>query len=184
MEDYTIIELFFARNERAIRETDEKYGRLCRRVAYNILNDDRDCEECISDTYLTLWNTIPPQKPANFTAFVCKITRNLSLKKLEYNTAKKRDSRLEISLAELEETLPDTRFTADAEEESVGALVNQFLRKQKKNVRNVFIRRYYFFDGIAEIAARYGYGESKVKSMLFHTRNKLKKFLEERGVCV
>ncbi len=184
MEDRRIIDLFFNRDEDAIRITQEKYGRLCYKLAYNILNDRADTEECVSDTYLSLWNKIPPERPNNFTAFVCKIVRNLSLKRLEYNSAKKRSSFATVSMSELEETLPDNRYAKEIGEEDLGRLINAFLRKEKETVRNVFLRRYYFHDDIAEIAARYSFSESKVKSMLFHARNKLKKFLIEKGVCL
>ncbi len=184
MDDERIIDLFFERNEAAISQTQAKYGRLCHKLAYNILNDWADTEECVSDAYLTLWNKIPPEKPKNFTAFVCKITRNLSLKKLEYNNAKKRSSFATVSISELEETLPDNRYSSEIEDEALGGYINEFLRKQKEQVRNVFVRRYYFYDDIAEIATAYGFSQAKVKSMLFHTRNKLKKFLIEKGVCL
>ncbi len=183
MDDRRIIELFFDRNEEAIKQTEEKFGRLCYKISYNILGDSEDVRECVNDTYLTLWNKIPPAQPENLTAFVCKITRNLSLKKLEYDGAQKR-SGYAVSIHELEETLPDNRYQESVEDGEVGALINEFLRKQKPAVRNVFIRRYYFHDDIAEIANRYGFSEAKVKSSLFHTRKKLKKFLIEKGVCL
>ncbi len=184
MEDKRIIDLFFERNETAIRETQAKYGRLCHKLAYNILNDWADTEETVSDVYMSLWNKIPPERPENFTAFVCKITKNLSLKKLEYNSAKKRSSFATISMTELEETLPDNRYAKETEDGELGKLINEFLHTQKERVRKVFVRRYYFHDDIKEIAARYGFGESKVKSILFHARNKLKKYLIEQGVCL
>ncbi len=184
MDDKQIIELYFERNEAAIRETDSKYGKLCYRIANNILNDARDSQECTNDTYLGLWNTIPPQRPNNFMAYVCKIARNVSLKKYEYNSAKKRSSNHEVSIHELEEVLPDGEIRDDVSEETLGQMINGFLKKQKKDARNVFVRRYYFYEGIAEIAKKYRFSEAKVKSMLFHTRNKLKKFLEGKGVRV
>ncbi len=183
MDDRQIIGLFFARKEEAIKQTEEKYGRLCYKISYNILNDNEDVRECVNDTFLSLWNKIPPAEPANLTAFVCKIARNLSLKRLEYNGAQKR-SGYAISIHELEETLPDNRYAGEVEDGEVGKLINDFLRGQKKSVRNVFIRRYYFHDDIAAIAGRYEFSEGKVKSMLFHTRKKLKKFLIEKGVCL
>ncbi len=182
MDDKRIIELFFDRDERAIQETENKYGRLCHRIAYNVLDNVSDVEECVNDTYLTLWNTIPPERPHYFKAFVAKVARNLSLKKLEYNSAKKRSAPCVVSISELEEVLPDTRCQFEIEDESLGQLINEFLRGEKEHIRNVFIRRYYFYDGIKEIAKRYEFSEVKVKSILFHTRNKLKKFLMERGV--
>ncbi len=182
MEDNKIIELYFQRDENAIKATEEKYGNLCYSVAYNILCDSGDSEECTNDTYLSLWNTIPPEKPNNFKAFICKIARNLSLKRVEYNSAKKRSRHLEVSLSELEEFLPDNQLRYEIEDESLGELINSFLLTEKEDARNVFIRRYFFHDGISEISSMYCFTSVKVKSMLFHTRHRLKKFLVEKGV--
>ncbi len=182
MDDNKIIELYFQRNESAIRETEEKYGSLCFSVANNILGDEGDSEECRNDTYLALWNSIPPEKPNNLKAFICKIARNLSLKRLEYHSAAKRARHLELSLSELEETLPDTRMRCEIEDEDLGGLINAFLLTEKEDARNVFIKRYYFHEGISEIAEFYSFTSVKVKSMLFHTRHRLKKFLVEKGV--
>ncbi len=182
MDDKRIIELFFARDEEALRRTEQKYGRLCYTIAYNVLNDEADSAECTSDTYLQLWNTIPPQRPNNLKAYVCKIARNVSLKKYEYNSAKKRNSSCTVSLHELEEVLPDRHLREETDDEGLGKLINEFLRGEKESARNVFIRRYYFYDEVAAIARKYSFSESKVKSMLFHTRNRLRKFLTARGV--
>ena len=107
MDDLQIIELYFARDEQAIKETDRKYGKMCFRVAKNLLFNNEDSEECVNDTYLTVWHKIPPTRPNNFTAFICKITRNLSLKKLETSNAMKRSVDAIISLSEIEATLPE-----------------------------------------------------------------------------
>ncbi len=184
MEDNQLIQLFWDRDETAISETERKYGRLCGKIAHNVLNNPRDAEECVSDTYLSLWNAIPPKRPTNLTAFVCKIVRNLSLKKLEYDRAQKRSSCATVSLSELEEVLPDHRFRPDVEDEEIGKLINLFLRSEKEETRAVFVRRYYFFDSVASLAKQFSYSEAKVKSVLFHTRNKLKRFLREKGVYV
>ena len=184
MEDLQIIELYFSRDEQAIKETDNKYGKLCFRVANNILFNNEDTEECVNDTYLSLWNKIPPTRPNNFTAFICKITRNLSLKKLELANAIKRTSNAVMSLSELEEILPDNRIMPGVEDEEIGKLISTFLWQQKEEVRNVFLRKYWFFDTISDIAARYSFSENKVKSMLFHTRNKLREYLKKEGIEV
>ncbi len=184
MEDQKIVEQFFARNENAIRETDQKYGKLCTRIAYNILNDMYDSEDCKNDTYLTLWNRIPPSHPQNLRAFVCKIARNLALKKLEYNTAKKRSSFCEVSLSELDEVLPDAAIEEETDVEELGRLLNAFLGGEKKENRVIFVQRYYFYESIAEIAKRNKISESKAKSSLFHMRNRLKTFLFEKGVLL
>lgn len=184
MDDKQIIQLYFNRNEAAIQETERKYGRLCYKIACNIVKNASDVEECVNDTYLCLWNAIPPEKPRNFMAFLAKVTRNLSLKKLAYNSAEKRSVTCTVSISELEEILPDAHCQTEIEDESLGQLINLFLRGEKEDLRNVFIRRYYFYEDVKEIAKRYAFSESKVKSILFHARNKLKKFLIEQGVYV
>lgn len=182
MDDQRIVELYFQRDERAIKETDAKYGRLCHGIAYNILINHEDSEECVNDTYVGVWNAIPPTRPVNFMAFVCKIARNLALKKLAFMKREKRSADVLLSLDELEAVLPDERLVPDVSEEMLGRLISQFLRGQKEDARNVFIRKYYFFDSIEEIAGRYSFTESKVKNMLFHTRRKLKDYLIKEGV--
>lgn len=181
MDDPQIIELYFARDEQAIRETDAKYGKLCHRIAYNILNSREDAEECVNDTYVGLWNAIPPATPNHFMSFVCKVVRNLALKRLEFLMREKRSQGVLVSLDELEGVLSDDRIPPDMRDEEIGKQISAFLREQKEDVRNVFIRRYYYFDSIGEIAKRYSFTESKVKNMLFHARNKLKAYLIEKG---
>ena len=184
MEDLQIIELYFERNENAIKETDDKYGEICFRVANNILKNNEDSEECVSDTYLSTWNQIPPTRPNNFMAFLCKITRNMSLKRLEYLTAKKRKSISTISFDEIEGYVSDSQVKTDMDSRELGMLISEFLWREKTDARNVFIRRYWFFDSVKDIADRYDFSESKVKSMLFHTRNRLRDFLKKEGIEV
>ncbi len=182
MDDNGIVELFFERNEMAIRETDEKYGKLCRSISYNILKNREDSEECVNDTYVGLWNSIPPARPNSFAAFVCKIARNLSLKRLTFIKREMRSPQVLLSLDELSQVLPDERYAPEVTDEEVGRLISQFLRTQKEDARNVFIRKYFFFDSVAQIAERYSFTESKVKNMLFYTRNKLKDYLIKEGI--
>ncbi len=182
MKDIEIIDLFFKRDEGAISATDEKYGRLCHRIAYNILNNEGEAEECKNDTYLSLWKSIPPTKPNNFKAFVAKVARNLSLKRFEYNSAQKRASNFAVSLSELEEFLPDEHFSFEIEDEQLGDLINSFLNGEKNDARRAFIKRYFFGDDIKSIAKDLGFSESKVKSLLFNTRHRLKEFLVQKGV--
>lgn len=182
MDDREIIELYFSRDEKAIKETEIKYGKLCYSIAHNILKNDEDSEECVNDTYIGIWNAIPPAKPDHLMAFVCKIARNLSLKRLESATRQKRSQAVLISLSELEEILPDESIEADVSNEDIGKIISAFLRNEKSEIRCVFIRKYYFFDSISEIADRYGFTESKVKNMLYHTRNKLKEHLIKEGI--
>ncbi len=184
MDDLQIIELYFARDEQAISETDAKYGKLCRNIAYNVLNNQEDSEECVNDTYLGVWNAIPPIRPNNFMAFVCRITRNLSLRRLESQTRQKRSAALTVSFSELEEILPDEAIDVSASDENIGRLISDFLRGEKADIRKVFVRRYYFFDSVSDISKRYSFSESKVKNMLYRTRNKLKEYLIKEGVRI
>lgn len=184
MTDLQIIDLYFARSETAIHETNVKYGRLCTGVAANVLHDHSDVEECVNDTWLTAWNTIPPTRPNKFSAFLCAITRRLSLKRLEYNTAARRKNSLQVSFMELENALPDHRFSPDTGEEELGEMISRFLLTEREEARMAFLRRYWFFDSVEEIAHRFGWSQSKVKSMLMRTREKLRKYLEQEGVFV
>mgnify|MGYP005755205059 CR=1 FL=1 len=182
VDDEQIIALYFARDEAAITETDNKYGKLCYGIAHHILLNDEHTEECVNDAYLAVWNTIPPTHPNNFTAFICKIIRNLALKRLEYENAEKRRSNFCCSLSDLEEIIPDERIRPEIGEKELGGIISDFLRCQKAEARNVFIRKYWFFDSVSDIARRYHFSESKVKSMLYHTRNKLRDYLRKEGI--
>lgn len=184
MEDLQIIDLFFARNEQAIKETDAKYGRLCFSVANKILESNEDSEECVNDTWLRAWNEIPPTHPNHLSAFLCKITRILSLKKLEFSSAMKRTSSIVVSFEELEGVLPDERIAPATEAAELGSLISDFLRREKADARNVFLRKYLFFDTVEEIAERFGMNDSTVKSMLFRTRNRLREYLRKEGIEV
>lgn len=183
MDDRSIIEMYFERDERAIKETDEKYGRLCHGIAYNILGSAEDAEECVSDTYMGVWNAIPPERPREFKAFVCAIARRISLKRLEFLTREKRSVNMTVSFSELESVLPDESAEMIGDRE-LGRLISDFLRTQKKDARNVFVRKYYFFDTVEEIARRYSFSQSKVKSILYHTRKRLKEYLSKEGIEV
>ena len=182
MDDLSIIELYFARDEQAIKETDNKYGKLCHSIAYNILNNNEDSEECVNDTYIGVWNAIPPTRPNNFMAFLCKITRNISLKRIKAMARQKRSQSTIVSLDELAEILPDESIGENISNDNLTELISDFLRKEKADVRNVFMRKYYFFDSVGDISKRYSFTEDKVKSMLYHTRKKLKDYLIKEGV--
>ena len=182
MDDKRIIELFFARDEKAIEETEKKYGGLCRFIASNILALREDVEECISDVLLALWNAIPPERPNNFKSFVCRIARNLSLRRLESLSRQKRSAEVLLSLDQLAEVLSDENIADTVSDEDIGRLISRFLRAEKEDSRNVFIRKYYFFDSVCAIAKRYSFTESKVKNMLLRTRKKLKEYLIKEGV--
>ena len=137
MNDPEIIELYFKRDEKAIEETDAKYGKLCYRIAYNILNNHEDSEECVNDTYLGVWNAIPPTRPNNFVAFVCRITRNLSLNHLEKMSRQKRSAATVVSLDELAEVLPDDSIADGFSDEDISKAISDFLRSENEDARNV-----------------------------------------------
>lgn len=183
MNDSEIIALYWQRSETALEATEKKYGKLCRHIAMNILQNSEDAEECVNDTYLGAWNAIPPQKPAVLSAYLCRIARNCALKKYHYNNSKKRNAQVEISLTELENCLAQTTESAYACETEIAAkAISKFLRTLNYENRNVFMRRYWFFDSVSDIADRFSISESKVKSILFRTRGKLKKFLMKEGI--
>lgn len=181
MEDYQIIALLFARDERALTEIHTKYGRLLSQLAGNILDVPQDVEECLSDAYLAVWNAVPPNRPNNLMAYLCKIVRNLAITRRRRQYAAKRSVRAEVPLADLEEYLPDETASEEHDRE-LGEALSSFLSAEKADARNVFLRRYWFCDSVPEIAARYGFSESKVKSMLFHTRKRLAHYLKKEGL--
>ena len=183
MEDSKIVELFLARSEEAIRETDVKYGGLCRYIAGNILRSAEDSEECVNDTYWGAWNAIPPQKPSRFSAFLGKITRNLALKRYEYTTAAKRNPEAACSLTELDECVSGRESVEnELENRRIERAISDFLWQQEPVKRNVFIRRYWYFEPVADIGRRYGFSQSKAASMLYQTRRKLRDYLESEGI--
>ena len=183
MEDNQIIELYWKRNENAIEETSQKYSAYCFAIANNILNNQEDAEECVNDTWLKAWNAIPPQKPDNLKLFLAKITRNLSLNRIEaQNTKKRGNGEYALVLDELSECIAsysDVEDTYLAKE--LGELVRRFVRKLPEREGNVFVRRYFFMESVAVIAKRYRLTENHVMVMLSRTRKKLKKYLVEEG---
>ena len=186
MDDEKIVALYWARNENAIKETQKKYGKYCYSIAYQILGNGSDAEECESDTYFAAWQSIPPAKPSLLSVFLGAITRRLSLDRLRKRHADKRGGgSAEISLWELEECIPSGKSIDDEIEEQVlSAAISDFLRKLPEAEASVFIRRYWYFESVSEIAARYGFGESKVKMTLKRTRDKLLVYLEKEGIFI
>lgn len=184
IDDIRIIELYFERNEQAIKETDIKYGKLCHKLSYNVLNNRQDSEECVNTTYLEVWNRIPPTRPAKFKAYISIIVRDISIDKLRHLTAKKRSADMVMALDELTEILPDERHAPGRNDEEIGKLLSIFLRKQKEEVQRVFVLKYFYFESNGAIAEKYGFTERKVTNMLARTRNKLKKYLIEEGIYI
>ncbi|MBQ8408686.1 MAG: sigma-70 family RNA polymerase sigma factor [Clostridia bacterium] len=186
MDDNKIIELYFARDEQAISETKAKYGKYCLKIAYNVLGNYEDAEECENDTYLGVWNAIPPTRPQMFSAFIGRITRNLSLKKLRARVAEKRQgSEAVISLDELGDCVPDGQsFDEGLNEKELAEIISLFLRSLNVTERKVFVCRYWYCDPISDICSQFGFSQSKVKMMLLRTRQKLSTYLQERGILI
>ncbi|MCR8658556.1 RNA polymerase sigma factor [Paenibacillus endoradicis] len=183
MEDQGIVHLYLERSQQALVETKNKYGAYCKAIARNILSNYSDIEECENDTYLAAWNAIPPNMPRKFSVFLGRITRHIALDKYGYNTAKKRNREFEVILTELEGCIasPETVET-EYEAGEIASLINQFLYALDEQARNLFIRRYWYSDSIKNLTMRFNMSSSKVKSILFRTRNKLRDHLHKEGV--
>lgn len=183
MDDRLIVDLYFARSEKAISETDKKYGRYCRYIASNILHSDTEAEECVDDAYMNTWSAIPPERPNSLRAFVGRITRNLALNRYEHKRAQKRYAGIEAALDEIEElisapeeSIVDTMALRDS--------INEFLGTLTRKSRIIFVKRYWYLASIKEIADEIGASESSVKVSLHRTRCELKEFLEKKGITI
>lgn len=183
MQDEKIIALYWQRDENAIRETEQSYGRYLSKIAYNILSDLEDSKECVNDAYLKAWNSIPPHRPENLAAYLGKITRQLAIDIFRTKKRKKRQaSEYAVSLSELEECVPDTApARQDADLRLLAETINSYLSSLPREARTTFVGRYYYADSLREIAAYHGMSESKVKSMLYRTRQGLKNYLKKEG---
>ena len=180
MEDLQIIGLLFQRSELAITVLQQKFGGLCRSIISNILPDSRDVEECTSDTYLRVWNSIPPQHPARLDSYVARIARNVALDRYDYNTASMRHTGLTLAYEELAPYLPSQAQETDSMD--FRSFINHFLRGLPKSARMMFIRRYWYGESVGEIANAFECSEEKVKSSLFRTRNKLRETMIKEGI--
>ena len=184
MDDQEIIDLYFQRSENAISETASKYGGYCYSIAYNILTNNEDAEESVSDTYLAAWNAMPPRRPSILATFLGKITRRLSIDRWRSRNAYKRGGgEVALSLEELEECLPggENPEKAFAKKELLRC-INGFLETLPETERKVFVRRYWYLDSTQAIAQRFGFSQSKVTAMLHRIRGKLRKRLEKEGL--
>ena len=186
MEDKQIIELYNERSEAAISETAKKYGKYCYTIAYHILDNEQDSEECVNDTYLKTWETIPPQYPNKLSAFLGKITRNLALNRYRYYIREKRGkNQVVLALGELQECISDSnKVEQTIEEKYLIEVLNRFLYDLPVEKRMIFLRRYWYLSSIQEIAKDYEMSESKVKMTLLRVRNKLKQVLEKEGIVL
>ena len=182
MEDSKIVDLFFERSEQAIGELDKKYGAAVRKTAVNILSSRQDAEECVNDTYLGVWNSIPPQRPDVLVSYVCRIARNLAVSRLRRETAAARNSRADLVLDELAEVIPSREdVEAEIEAKELAAAVNRYLAGLDYDDR---FRRYWYADAVRDIASAMHTRENRVSVRLFRLRNNLKKILKKEGLIV
>lgn len=182
MEDAAIISLFLARKEEAIRQTDAAYGKKLYVLAKNIVLTHEDAEESVSDTYWKAWETIPPQMPTHFFAYLAKICRNFALGRLDWKNAARRKAEVVTLTQEMEACIPDKGRGGELEGKELTRLINAFLGEISQESRQIFMRRYWYMDTVAEIAQRYGITESKVKSRLHRTRDKLRSYLAKEEI--
>ncbi len=184
MNDEKIISLYFERNEEAVLASDEKYGKYCFAVANNILESEEDSKECVNDTWLRAWNSIPPAKPSVLKLFFAKITRNLAFDKYEKSHTKKRESFASL-LSELEECIPSVTDTeSEYSSKELGSAITYFLASVSFREKKFFIERYYFGNSVKQIAKNHMMSENSVSAVLSRTRKKLRAYLYEKGFTV
>ena len=182
LQDEQILDLYWSRDDTAIEKTSEKYGGQLNRLAERMLRAKEDAQECVNDTYLGAWNSIPPQRPAHFFAFLAKLCRNLACNKLDYQRAGKRNADVLPLTEELSACIPDRAAERRRDAAELGAALNMFLKSLPQESRVIFMRRYWYMDSVKEIAARCGISESKVKTTLFRVREKLRTYLEKEEI--
>lgn len=184
MQDDEIVELYWQRSETAIHETEKKYAHYLTKIAYNVLSDWEDSQESVNDTYLSAWNTIPPQRPVFLSAYLGKITRRIAIDIFrKRNRSKRKMSEYALSLSELEDCISAGNTTEqEADLHLLAKTINGYLQKLPARERDVFIGRYYYADSVREVASYYNMSESKTKSMLYRIRLKLKEHLEQEGL--
>lgn len=185
MEDMNIVALFFERSEMAIQELSNKYGTVCSNLAFRILNNRQDAEECVNDTYLGVWNTIPPQNPNPLLSYVCRIVRNLAIKKYHQNTAIKRNSVYDVALDELENCFASSGSVEDTFEAiETARIIDDFLSVLDRESRVLFVRRYWYSESVSDLAKLFHTSNHTISVRLFRIREKLKKHLAKNGVTI
>ena len=186
MDDVRIVEMLWQRDDGALSELKVKHERLILSVAQKVLKNREDSEECLNDTLLAAWNSIPPAKPKNLGAFLCKIARNLSLKKWRSKTAEKRGGKgFYCLVSELDECISDGKTVDEAvNEKQLAAIIDSFLRSLDADERDLFILRYFYFYSVTSLSEKFGFSKSKVKTQLYRTRQKLSIRLQKEGVMV
>lgn len=179
MDDEKIIEMYFDRNQKAVEETEKKYGRYCFSLAARILANKEDSEECVNDTWLSAWNSIPPQRPKYLKMFLAKITRNKALNRLKADNTKKRGKgEVPLIYEELSECIGDGRdIESDIIAKELGLTIKNFVFSLPEREGNIFVRRYFFMECVKNIAEKYGMTPGNVSVILNRTRNKLKEHL-------
>ena len=183
LEDSKIISLFFERSEQAVEELNRKYGAAVKKTAANILRDRLDVEECVNDTYLRTWNSIPPQKPNPLVSYVCKIARNLALDRYRANSAEKRNGNFDLVLDEMEECVPSTmNVETEYEAKELTSEINRFLSGLNRDDRYLFVRRYWYGDSPEDLAAATNSSPNRISVRLFRIRKKLKETLMKEGL--
>ena len=181
-EDFEIIELYWARSESAVQETDEKYGAKLHTLSGRILPDAEDAKECVNDTYLGAWNAMPPQRPLALFAFLARICRNIACDMLDKLHAKKRSAEVSALTEELAACIADPVSSREAESREIAEALNGFLSTLPIDARLFFMRRYWYMDSVKAIAEKYGCGESRVKTSLHRTREKLRDYLQKEDI--
>lgn len=185
LSDREILALLLARSEEAIAALKERFDRLCRRIAMNILASEEDAEECAADTYIAVWNTVPPKEPDPLTPYVGRLARNFALDRYRYNHARRRYAGGDALLSEVEEIVSGTEGAEDAAMESaLAAAISEFLRKQREDDRHLFVRRYWYGDDVADIAADMGIRPGSAAVKLHRTRERLRIYLTEEGFSI
>ncbi|MBE6760698.1 MAG: sigma-70 family RNA polymerase sigma factor [Ruminococcaceae bacterium] len=185
-EDAKIIDLLFKRDEAGLNQISNKYKNLYRTILTNLLNSKEDISECENDVLLAIWNSIPPNRPTNLSAYVCKIARNISINKFKYNARIKRSTPYVAVIDELSECIPDNspdnRLGEKLEQEEFKNVISAFLRSLNTETRILFIRRYFCMETVSQLSERYGISENKISVKLFRARIKLHKYLEKEGI--
>ena len=183
--DKKILPLLHERSEQAIPALSGKYGRLCLSIARSVLGSEQDAQECVADTFLAVWNQIPPDNPTSLGAYISRIVRNLSLTRRSHNTAAMRDQRLNVCLEELEAILPGGEDPAKTmESRLITETIDRYLSTQNKTNRAIFVRRYYLHQSCKQIGAYFGMTEQAVRSRLLRLREGLRAALEKEGITV
>lgn len=183
MEDAQIIELYWQRDEAAISETAHKYGAFCHRIAMNILSVREDAEECVSDTYSQVWNSIPPQRPAQFRVWLGRIVRNISINRWHHTHAQKRCAGAELLLSELEECIPtQVSVEQSLEAHELTAVIDRWLRTLPQDDRKLFLQRYWFGEPLRSLAIQRKMSPGKLAQRMFRLRKKLRAALEQEGI--